>query len=97
MARYRNRKMRRYFRGDAALAKPEIYEFLEAEGYASTIHLLTNPILQESISHLLSRPVGPTTKLCATHLRQLQLSGQGMVEGDVPFSVEKGEAGIAGW
>ncbi len=58
MARYRNRKMRRYFRGDAAFAKPEIYEFLEAEGYAYTIRLPTNPILQESISHLLSHPVG---------------------------------------
>ncbi len=32
--RYRPRKLRRYFRGDAAFARPEIYEFLEAEGYA---------------------------------------------------------------
>ncbi len=41
MARYRNRQMRRYFLGDAAFAKPEIYEFLEAEGYAYTIRLPT--------------------------------------------------------
>jgi hypothetical protein len=50
--------MRRYFRGDAAFAKPEIHEFLEAEGYAYTIRLPANPILQESISHLLSHSVG---------------------------------------
>jgi hypothetical protein len=27
-ARYRNRKMRRFFRADAAFANPEVYEFL---------------------------------------------------------------------
>ncbi len=56
--RYRMRDLRRYFRADAAFAKPEIYEFLEAEGYLYAIRLSTNPILQESISRLLSRPVG---------------------------------------
>ncbi len=30
VARYRDRKPRRYFRGDAAFASPDIYEFLEA-------------------------------------------------------------------
>ena len=33
VARYRGTVKRRYFRGDAAFANPEIYEFLEAEGY----------------------------------------------------------------
>jgi len=56
--RYRNRDLRRYFRADAAFAKPEIYEFLEAEGYVYAIRLPTNPILQEQIAHLLTRPVG---------------------------------------
>ncbi len=56
--RYRPRKLRRYFRGDAAFARPEIYEFLEAEGYSYAIRLPTNPILQKSIAHLLTRPVG---------------------------------------
>ncbi len=56
--RYRMRDLRRYFRADAAFAKLEIYEFLEAEGYLYAIRLPTNPILRESISHLLSRPVG---------------------------------------
>ena len=58
MARYRNGKMRRYFRGDAAFAKPEVYEFLEAEGYSYAIRLPTNPILQKSVTHLLTRPIG---------------------------------------
>jgi hypothetical protein len=58
VARYRERKLRRYFRADAAFAKPEIYEFLEAEGYTYAIRLPTNAVLQERISHLLTRPVG---------------------------------------
>jgi len=58
MARYRDRKLRRYFRGDAAFASPDIYEFLEAEGYTYAIRLKANAVLQESIAHLLSRPVG---------------------------------------
>ncbi len=53
--RYRARNIRRYFRGDAAFAKPEI---LEAEGYIYVIRLPTNPILQKSVAHLLTRPVG---------------------------------------
>ncbi len=56
--RYRTRDIRRYLRGDAAFAKPEIYEFLEAEDYSYAIRLPTNPILQKSITHLLTRPVG---------------------------------------
>ncbi len=56
--RYRIRDLRRYFRADAAFAKPEIYEFLEAEGYAYAIRLPTNAVLQEKISHLLTRPIG---------------------------------------
>ena len=49
-------------RGDAAFAKPEIYEFLETEGYGYAIRLPTNPILQKSITHLLTRPVGRPPK-----------------------------------
>jgi hypothetical protein len=58
IARYRNSKLRRYFRGDAAFAAPDIYDFLEAEGYKYTIRLKANSILQESIAYLLTRPVG---------------------------------------
>ena len=56
--RYRDRKLRRYFRADAAFASPEVYEFLEAEGFLYAIRLPANRVLQECIAHLLARPVG---------------------------------------
>src|SRR5277367_2478410 len=37
VARYRDAVKRLYFRGDAAFANPEIYEFLEAEGMSYAI------------------------------------------------------------
>lgn len=58
VARYRHKLKRRYFRADAAFATPEIYEFLEAEGFKYTIRLPANPVLQQSIGWLLRRPVG---------------------------------------
>jgi hypothetical protein len=58
VARYRHHKLRRYFRGDAAFAAPGIYEFLEAEGFTYAIRLKANAVLQESIAHLLTRPIG---------------------------------------
>ena len=58
VTRYRERKLRRYFRADAAFAKPEIYEFLEAEGYTYAIRLPTNTVLQDKNSHLLTHPIG---------------------------------------
>ena len=58
VVRYKGRKVRLYFRGDAAFASPEMYEYLEAEGFLYAIRLPKNQILQESIAHLLSRPVG---------------------------------------
>ena len=36
MTRYRNLDISRFFRGDAAFAKPGLYEYLEAEDYCST-------------------------------------------------------------
>src|SRR5271155_556354 len=58
VARYRDRLKRRYFRGDAAYANPDIYEFLEAEGYKYAIRLPANAVLQERIGWLLKRPMG---------------------------------------
>ena len=40
--RYKERKVRLYFRGDAAFASPEIYEYLEAEGLLYVIRLKAN-------------------------------------------------------
>ncbi len=58
VTRYRGTVKRRYFRGDAAFAAPELYEFLEEEGYKYTIRLKANAVLQERIGHLLRRPIG---------------------------------------
>ena len=56
--RYRERNLRRYFRGNAAFASPDLYEFLEAGNYKYVIRPKANKILQECIVHLLTRPVG---------------------------------------
>ena len=53
-----NGRSRLYFRGDAAFASPDIYEFLEGEGFLYAIRLKANAVLQECIAHLLTRPVG---------------------------------------
>src|SRR5687768_16765425 len=62
IARYRGRGLALYFRGDAAFAKPELSELLEAEGYGYAIRLPANAVLQERIGHLLTRPVGRPPK-----------------------------------
>jgi len=56
--RYRCNVKRLYFRGDAAFANPEMYEFLETEGIGYTIRLSANTVLQNRIGHLLKRPIG---------------------------------------
>jgi hypothetical protein len=56
--RYRGIVKRLYFRGDAAFANPEIYDFLEPEGIGYTIRLPANTVLQNRIGHLLKRPIG---------------------------------------
>jgi hypothetical protein len=59
IARYRERGLALYFRGDAAFAKPEL---LEAESMGYAIRLPANAVLQERIGHLLTRPVGRPPK-----------------------------------
>jgi hypothetical protein len=56
--RYKWKVPRIYFRADAGFANPEVYEFLEAERIKYAIRLPANRILQERISHLLTRPIG---------------------------------------
>jgi hypothetical protein len=58
IARYRELDIRRFFRGDAAFAIPDLYEALEAEGYLYAIRLKGNQVLHRRIEHLLTRPVG---------------------------------------
>jgi len=58
VARYPGTVKRCCFRGDAAFANPEIYEFLEAEGMGYAIRLPANRVLQDKIGYLLKCPVG---------------------------------------
>ena len=47
-----------YFRADASFANPEVYEYLDAEGFEYAIRLPTNDALLRDIEPLLTRPVG---------------------------------------
>ena len=58
VARYRGQALRRLLRGDAAFALPDVYEYLEAEGFRYAIRLPANQVLQNRIAYLLTRPVG---------------------------------------
>jgi hypothetical protein len=44
-------------RGDAALARPEPYEYLAVEDYRYAIHLPANEVLQREIEPSLTPPV----------------------------------------
>jgi hypothetical protein len=60
--RYKKRGIRLLLRGDAAFAKPEIYNYLEPRDIGYVIRLPANEVLQEHIKHLLKRPVGRPPK-----------------------------------
>src|SRR6202035_1671954 len=49
VVRYRDTAKRRYIRGDAAFANPEICEFLEAEDMGYAIRLPASRVLQNKI------------------------------------------------
>src|SRR5271155_6255475 len=58
VARYRGQEIDCYFRGDAAFANPDIYEYLEGEGFLYAIRLPANDTLNKMIEPLTVRPVG---------------------------------------
>ena len=60
--RYKQRGVGLSFRGDAAFASPDIYEYLESERLLYAIRLPANNTLQNSIAHMLTRPVGRPPK-----------------------------------
>jgi hypothetical protein len=62
VARYRDGGLRKYLRADAAFANPEVYEYLEQEGFLYAIRLPANQVLYREIDHLLTRPVGRPPK-----------------------------------
>ena len=62
LSRYEATGVRRYFRADAAFAKLDIYEDLEARHVLYAIRLPGNEVLQREIAPLLIRPVGRPPK-----------------------------------
>ena len=62
LSRYGSTGVRRYFRADAASAKPDIYEYLEERRVFYAIRLPSNKVLQYEIAPLLIRPVGRPPK-----------------------------------
>ncbi|WZO96068.1 IS1380 family transposase [Isosphaeraceae bacterium EP7] len=62
IARYRELKIPRFFRGDAAFASPKLFRLLEAESYWYAIRLKANAVLERQIAHLMRRPVGRPPK-----------------------------------
>ncbi len=53
--RYQKKGLRLLFRGDAAFAKPELYEYLEQEKMGYAIRLPSNQVIEEQIQPLLER------------------------------------------
>src|SRR5438132_6355670 len=76
VARYRGTVKRLYFRGDAAFANPEIYEFLEAEGIGYAIRLPANRGVAGQDRPPPQAPGGSTAAGGAPLLFQLQLPGR---------------------
>ena len=56
MKGYQKKGLRLLFRGDAAFAKPELYEYLEQGKIGYAIRLPANQVIQEQIQPLLERP-----------------------------------------
>ncbi len=62
IARYRELKIPKFFRGDAAFASPKLLRLLEQESYWYAIRLKANAVLERQIAHLMKRPVGRPSK-----------------------------------
>jgi len=55
--RYRDSSLRKYLRADGGFACPEVYRYLEQEGFGYAIRLPEHPVLQRQLEPLLARPV----------------------------------------
>ena len=60
--RYKGTNRKLYFRGDAAFASPDVYEYLEENHILYAMRIPANDILYEEIEHLMTRPVGRPPK-----------------------------------
>jgi len=60
--RYGPLDIERFFRADAAFAEPELFRELEGRGWWYVMRIKSNAVLEESIQHLLRRPVARPSK-----------------------------------
>ncbi|MCP4071551.1 MAG: IS1380 family transposase, partial [Hyphomicrobiales bacterium] len=58
---------RRDLRADAAFANPELFDYLEANGFGYAIGLMTNNVLQRPITHMLKRRPGRPSNTVERH------------------------------
>jgi hypothetical protein len=58
---------RKYLRADAAFAIPELFDYLEDNGFGYAIRLKTNKVLQRRIAHLLRRRQGRPSNFVERH------------------------------
>jgi hypothetical protein len=56
--RYKHTGKKLYFRGDAAFASPNVYEYLEDNKILYAMRIKANSRLYDHIEHLMTRPVG---------------------------------------
>jgi Transposase DDE domain group 1 len=82
IARYRDRDIPKYFRGDSAFALPKLLRLLEREGFRYAIRLKATAVLERAIGPLLTRPAGRPSLRPQVFLPGLPVPG--WVPGEVP-------------
>ena len=91
LSRYAETGLRRYFRADAAFAKPDIYEYLEERRVFYAIRLPSNKVLQYEIAPLADTTCGEAAEASGDPIRRLLVSCRELG----PRSACGGEGGVA--
>ena len=74
LSRYAETGLRRYFRADAAFAKPDIYEYLEERRVFYAIRLPSNKVLQYEIRSTADTTCGEAAEASGDPIRRLLVS-----------------------
>ena len=72
VARYRQRRWAKYLRADGGFACPELYQYLEQEGFRYAIRLPENPVLHRQLEPLLTRPGDSELSHTVVHFHDLR-------------------------
>ena len=79
VAPYRDAEVKHYFRGDAAVARPEICKFLGEENYLYAIRIPANEMLEREIARLLTAPRGTAAEEACDTVRWVPVPGRKLV------------------